>query len=313
MWRSCYEFMLRHPGVGRRALWWFLRKSKLLDTFDDEGYFTVKLLGATGERFAAAEDGGGINSLILAQELYWKSDLPRVCCDKFAVREFVRSRGLADILVPLVPGEEKWDRAEDIPWDRLPRQFVLKCNNGSGLLRIVRDKSAENPADVRRDAASWLRTDCGRRQRERQYVGMRNCLFAEQLLPAGDGLVPCDYKFMCSNGRPLYAWVDVGRFVRHERAIYDIDFRRQEVSIGFPRPAYDLERPVGWSRMVEVSAELSRGFPIVRIDLYDVKGRVYFGEMTFTSDRANAITRPFDFSNRMARLADPICQKPFMV
>ena len=104
MWRTCYDFMLKHPGFGRRAMWWFLRRSRILDRFDDEGYLKIKLLGKTGERFAAAEDGGGINSLIVAQMLYWNSDLPRRCSDKVAVRGFVRERGLGDILVPLVPG-----------------------------------------------------------------------------------------------------------------------------------------------------------------------------------------------------------------
>lgn len=301
--------MLRHPGAGRRAMWWFLRKSRLLNAFDDEGYLIVKLLGVTGERFASPEDGGGINSLIIAQELYWKSDIPRICCDKWAVREFVRSRGLGDTLVPLVPGEEKWDSADDIPWERLPEQFVLKCNNGSGLLRIVKDKSAQNPEEVRRAATSWLRTGFGRCQRESQYVGMRNCLFAEQLLPTKRGIVPLDYKFMCSNGRPLFACIDFGRFVKHERAIVDLDFRQQEVRINFPIYRGEIEKSAGWERMKEVAAKLSKGIPFVRVDLYDVDGKVYFGEMTFTPARASAITRPFEFSNRMALLADPICRK----
>lgn len=291
-------------------MWWFLRKSRLLNAFDDEGYLIVKLLGATGERFAPAEDGGGINSLIIAQELYWKSDIPRICCDKWAVREFVRSRGLGDILVPLVPAEVSWETADQIPFDDLPERFVLKCNNGSGFLRVVRDKGKEDLAALRRAAAGWLRTDFGAEGHERQYVGMRNRLFAEQFLDGGTCVVPSDYKFMCSNGRVLYAWVDSDRFAKHYRTVVDRSFNRLAVRISrHPEAEHPVLRPSNWDEMLNVAATLSRGIPIVRIDLYSVSGHVFFGEMTFTSGRANAITRPFEFSNRMARLADPICRK----
>lgn len=308
MWRACYDFMLNHPGFGRSFLWWFLRRSRILDTFCDEGYLKITMLGMTGERYAAAEDGGGINSLIIAQMLYWKSDLPTLCSDKFAVRDFVRSRGLGDILVPLVPGEEKWDRAEDIPWERLPNQFVLKCNNGSAHRRIVRDKSQFDPIVVRRDAARWLVSKFGLRQRERQYAGIRSCLYAEELLPGERGPSPLDYKIWCSNGRPLFVWVDSGRFAKQETTVFDLDFKRLDVAIGVHPGSCDLDKPKNWDRMLEVAAILSKGIPIVRVDLYNVNGRIYFGELTFTSGRARLATRPFEFSNRMARLADPICR-----
>lgn len=309
-WNAVYRFMLCLPSSGRKLLWWVLRKTHLIDLFCDEGYFKIKLLGATGERFSSAEDGGGINSLLLAQELFWRSDLPKVCCDKFAVREYVRSRGFGDILVPLVPSETMWRSSWEIPFESLPGEFVLKCNNGSGLLRIVRDKTSLKLDEIRGEVDAWLKSDFGVCQRERQYVGMTNCVFAERLIKTGGEGVPPDYKIMCSNGRPLYAWVDTGRFVRHLRTVFDTDFNRLDVSIGFPVCQEVIEKPQNWDRMLEIASGLSAGIPIVRIDLYNVGGRIYFGEMTFTSDRANAITRPFEFSNRMARRADPIC-RPF--
>lgn len=308
IWRMCYDFMVSHPGWGRRLMWGFLRRSRLLDLFCDEGYLKVSLLGKTGERFAAAAEGGGINSLIIAQMLHWRSDLPTICCDKIAVRGFVRSRGLGDILVPLVPGEETWETPEEIPWDRLPSQFVLKCNNGSGFRLIVRDKSEHDLTAVRRKVRRWLQKKYGRRHRERQYAGVKNCLFAEQLLSGESGGIPEDYKIMCSNGRPLFAWVDSGRFLNHERTVYDLQFRKMDVTIGYPACPQVRPRPKGWDRMLQIAGELSRGIPIVRIDLYNIHGRIYFGEMTFSSDGARSITRPFEFSNRMARLADPICR-----
>lgn len=309
--RTCLDRMARLSPIWRETFWRILKGTRLATAFDLSDYLKLKLLGATGERFASPEDGGGINSLIIAQELYWKSDIPRICCDKWAVREFVRSRGLGDILVPLVPAETSWEDADRIPFENLPERFVLKCNNGSGLLRIVRDKGKEDLAALRRTAAGWLRTDFGTNGHERQYIGMHNRLFAEDLLDDGTGKVPVDYKIMCSNGRPLYAWVDTGRFVDHRRTVFDLQFNWQDVRIGFPGDAGTPSRPDNWERMLEIAAELSRGIPIVRIDLYNLSGRIFFGEMTFTSDRANAITTPFEFSNRMARQADPMVRSLF--
>ena len=307
-WHPFYDFMLAHPGFGRKATWRFLKASRILDLFEDEGYLKLQLTGITGERYASAEDGGGINSLIVAQMLYWKSDLPSRCSDKVAVREFVRSRGLGDILVPFVPSEESWTRAEDIPWDRLPDQFVLKCNNGSAHCRLIRDKSAIDREAMQLKANEWLKSKFGLRQREWQYAKIKSRLFAEELLPGEEGPAPFDYKITCSNGRPLFVWVDTGRGVHHESTIFDLDFNRLDVTIGVHPGARDLKRPKNWERMLEIASILSKGIPIVRVDLYNIDGRIYFGELTFTSGRARLITKPFEFSNRMARLADPICK-----
>lgn len=309
--RACLDLMTRLSPVWRKTFWRMLKGTRLVAAFSLADFLKLKLLGSTGERFALPEDGGGVNSLIIAQELYWKSDIPRICCDKWAVREFVRSRGLGEILVPLVPTEVSWEDANQIPFEDLPERFVLKCNNGSGLLRVVRDKGTENLAALRRAAAVWLKTDFGVSGHERQYVGMRNRIFAEHLLDDGTGKVPVDYKIMCSNGRPLYAWVDTGRFVDHRRTVFDLQFNRSDVRIGFPVASGTTSRPENWERMLEIAAELSRDIPIVRIDLYNLSGRIFFGEMTFTSDRANAITTPFEFSNRMARQADPMVRSLF--
>ncbi len=142
--RTCLDLMIRLSPVWRKTFWQMLKGIRLETAFSLADYLKLKLLGATGERFAPPEDGGGINSLIIAQELYWKSDIPRICCDKWAVREFVRSRGMGDILVPLVPSEVSWEDADQIPFECLPERFVLKCNNGSGLLRVVKDKGKED-------------------------------------------------------------------------------------------------------------------------------------------------------------------------
>lgn len=297
-----YSMMAGMKSRGMQKLFWrLLKKSGLAHFLSDEQYLKLRLLGATGERYAEPEDGGGINSAILWQQLYWKSEIPRICCDKFAVREFVRSRGFGDYLVPLVPEERYWTDPAEIDFDALPDAFVFKCNNGSGLLKIVRNKSELKVPAMRKLMASWLRQDYGVKSREGQYAGMRNVLMCEQLIHTADGKVPVDYKFMCSNGRVLYVWMDFGRFVNHERTVFDPEFHRLPVKIGHENYRGEIRRPDQWDRMLQIAEGLSRGIPLVRVDLYNEGGRILFGEMTFTSDRGMARVEPYSFSNEMAR------------
>lgn len=300
-----YRLMLRMKTQRMRCVfWWMLRKLAVVHLLDDASYFKLKMLALTGEAFASPADGGGVNSALLWQHLYWESELPKKCCDKFAVREHVRKIVGDKYLVPLLPTEGScWTDADDVPFDRFPNGFVLKCNNGSGMNAIVRDKDKANVPALRSKMRRWLRTDFARSGRESQYAGMRNRIICEQLLTGDDGEAPMDYKIMCSDGTPLFAWVDFGRFSKHGRNVYTPQWEFCDVQIGaYPPDAKKVfAKPENWDEMLQVAGLLSKGIPIIRIDLYTVGGRVYFGEMTFTSGRMTLKFSPFSFSSAMAR------------
>lgn len=209
--------------------------------------------------------------------------------DKYAVRQYVRDLGLGDYLVELYG---KWDRAEDINWDKLPNQFVLKTNNGSGTVKIVSDKSQLDINATIRLFKEWLNKDVFTATTEFHYTPIKPCIIAEELLDFSKdtnvSTSAIDYKVWCFNGRAYYVWAcsnrddvatDVALFDREwnylrEKSIFNEHYREQKTLV---------KKPQNLDEMLKLAEKLSKPFPVVRVDLYNIDGRIYFGEMTFTS------------------------------
>ena len=209
--------------------------------------------------------------------------------DKYRVRQYVEERGLGDMLVPLYG---KWNRAEDIDWDSLPDEFVMKTNHGSRTILICKDKqSLDIPAQVRR-FDEWLHTDFSAIHGEPHYRGIKPCIIAEQLLDVEKQPVKSssliDYKIWAFDGKPYCIWCCLNRTARMVDVItYDTHWNpHPEYSVNvshFHLTDTRLPRPVSLDRMLDAAARLSKGHPQVRVDLYEVDGKPYFGEMTLTS------------------------------
>ena len=200
--------------------------------------------------------------------------------DKVKVRGYVKAKGLGDLLVPLLG---TWKHSADIPWDTLPEKFVLKCNHDSGSAHIIDRNTDRKAVGTALDAA--LRQKYGYRHGELHYNGIVPCILAEEYLDSGEA-VPVDYKVWCFDGRPYCIWACQDRSADHVYVnIYDLDWNpRPEVSVTaghYLTGDGTLPRPVTLQRMLEAAATLSEGFPEVRVDFYEVRGRLYFGEMTF--------------------------------
>lgn len=209
--------------------------------------------------------------------------------DKYKVREYIESLGLGDILVKLYG---KWDKANDIDWDKCPDQFVLKVNNGSGDVLICKDKSNLDIPSVVEKYNKLVATKYGDVSGEPHYASIKPCIIMEELLDitkqSGKSSSLIDYKIWCFNGRPYYTWATWNRKGHSaDAATFDMDWTyHPEWSVfnhSFPEGSYQLPKPVAFDKMMEVAAKLSSGFPVVRVDLYEVDGKVYFGELTFTS------------------------------
>lgn len=237
------------------------------------------------------------------------SQWPRLA-DKYAVRGYVEEKGLADILVPFIG---KWDKAEDIDWEMLPNQFVMKTNHGSADALICKDKSAIDTAFYTRFFARQLKTKSGPATGEPHYDKIPPCIVAEELLDSSQqdypSSSPIDYKLWCFDGRPAYFFVCLNRTKEScEVATYDTDWnfypqyiKRADHYIPCTTP---LPRPRCLEQMLVVARRLSEGFPCVRVDLYEVGGKVYFGEMTFTPASGNNSFYPQEFLDILGDLCN---------
>ena len=211
------------------------------------------------------------------------SELRSICADKIAVREYIKSKNISNLNV--VPMIAKWDNADAIDFDQLPESFVLKQNAACKLNYIVTDKSKEDYQKLKKLLKTWLEITFGYNGMELQYINSKKYIFAEQYLhELGEDLY--DYKVFCFNGIPKFIEVigDRGTDLKQGHvSFFDLDWK----PLGFRTLTYAPftklpPKPDNLEKMIEIASILSKPFTFVRVDLYDVSGEVYFGEMTFT-------------------------------
>ena len=226
-----------------------------------------------------------LNEKLNWMKLHVRDPLQKVAADKYAVRAHVAAKVGEQYLIPLI---RKCDRAEEIRFAELPAAFVLKTNHGSGQNWIVRDKAREDERKVVRQFREWLATNHYAASREWPYKGMPPAVVIEELLLDENGRIPSDFKFHCFGGKVATIQVDLDRETAHRRNFYDLDWHLQPfvwTEWAGDKPAWPngraVERPAALAEMVRVAEMLAVDFPYARIDLFDCRGKVYFGEITF--------------------------------
>ncbi len=208
--------------------------------------------------------------------------------DKAEAKKYVASRIGEQYIIPQLG---LWDRAEDIDFDSLPDQFVLKCTHDSGSVIICRDKSSFDRKEAVRKLSAAVKRNFYNSKREWGYKGLKGRILAEKYMEdelvegkiAGTDL--SDYKFFCFNGVPRIAFTVKGGHQSEEKIIrrmYDTDWNLIPVGIRGKKPVTQAEeRPAQLEEMLSLAAKLSEGIPFLRVDFYIINGKVYFGELTF--------------------------------
>ena len=211
--------------------------------------------------------------------LHMRDPLLTLICDKLRVREYVASKVGGEYLIPLL-----WSGAEpeDIPFDDLPSQFVMKANHGSGYNIIVTDKTKLDPVSAKRTLKKWLRENFGLDKYLGAAWGYRNIkphITIESFIGDRDK-PPVDFKFYCFSGRVELLTLHVNRFEELRSMTLDRDFERLRFGPDFKEYEMSYPRPANFEAMVRLAEDLSMGFDFVRVDLYSVENAIYFGELT---------------------------------
>ena len=209
--------------------------------------------------------------------------------DKYRVREYVKQKGLGDLLVPLIG---KWDRVRDIDWDSLPDKFIMKTNHGSADAKICTDKSQIDLSTWKYHFILALHRTYGLNNIELHYSKITPCIIAEELLDSSKQPIPStsliDYKVWCVNGEPKFIWACYDRKEDSVQVMmYDLLWNPVPLKCK-DTPHYQIAKtllppPATLQYMINSAKVLAEGFPVVRVDFYEVDGKLYFGEMTFTA------------------------------
>ena len=233
-----------------------------------------------------------LNEKILWAKLFSDTSKWTELADKYKVRSYVEGLGLGKYLVKLYA---VWFDAKEVNFDALPETFIIKANNGDGkgTNKIIKKSqlTEEKKQELLKMIDEWLhRKNIGALHAEPQYKAMKPCVIAEEVLPLDPGASSLtDYKIWCFYGKAYYVWVcndrsgggnsahvmtyDLGWNAHPEFSVFNSDYLKGEV----------MPRPDNLDEMLSVAEKLSKGFPELRVDMYNVQGKIYFGELTFTS------------------------------
>ena len=200
-----------------------------------------------------------------------------ICADKYEVRQYLENKGYGYLLNDLI---SVYESEKDIDVSKLPEKFVLKGSHGSGWNLIVKDKNKIKWKPWKLVMKSWLKQNLYYYGREWVYKDMKPRIICEKYLEDKNGEL-LDYKIYCFNGKPKFIQVDVDRFTNHTANYYDCEWNTMPFQYGDENSNRVIERPENLDEMIIISKDLSREFPHVRVDLYEVNGKLYFGELTF--------------------------------
>ena len=221
--------------------------------------------------------------------------------DKIAVRNYVKEKLGRDICFPLLG---VWKRYEDIVFDKLPEQFVLKCNHDSGSVKIVRDKEKIDHKEFSKFFNSRLKINPYTIGREYPYKKVKPMIIAEKYMtPEGCNDIE-DYKFFCFNGKPEIMFIATDRSTDCKFDFFDMDFNHLDIENIHPQSGRTFDKPLLFNEMKEIASILSSGMKFVRIDLYEIQGKIYFGEFTFFHGGGFWLFKPNEWEEKLGTLIE---------
>ncbi len=213
-------------------------------------------------------------------KLYDRNPLYTTLVDKYAVKEYVANIIGEEYIIPTLG---VWNKFDDIDFESLPNQFVLKCTHDSGGIVICKDKQALDLVKAKQRIETSLRTDYYVSGLEWPYKNVKHRIIAERYMEDKKTGELRDYKFFCFNGVPKWLFIATDRQNREEPYFdfFDMDFNHLPMQHGHPNAPILPEKPMKFEEMKTLASKLSQNIPHVRVDFYEVDGYIFFGELTF--------------------------------
>ncbi|MEK5066209.1 ATP-grasp fold amidoligase family protein [Cytobacillus sp. FSL R5-0596] len=229
-------------------------------------------------------------------KLNWKNPLIPICVDKLTVRDYVKQKGLGHTLNELIG---VYENIKEIDFNKLPEKFVLKATHGSGWNIVCNDKKGIDWKTSKRKLKRWMNDNYYYHGYEWVYKEIKPRIISEKFLEDKKHDELLDYKFMCFNGEVKCLFICSGRNKEEGLKVdfYDVDWNLMPFYRKYPNSGKKIPKPEGFNMMIEYAKLLSEPFPFVRVDFYEVNGKIYFGELTFFPGSGLEFFSPESYDN----------------
>ena len=242
------------------------------------------------------KDPRSFNEKIIWRKIYDRNPLFPIITDKLKVRDYIRERlgeeQAKELLIPLL---FHCSDPETIPFDDLPAQFVIKPSHASAKIIIVRDKTEINWGEILAECKNWLSKPYGFYDLEWAYQKLKPEILVEKLLLDEEGRIPMDYKFHVFHGKCKRIAVCSERFTGGRRVTaFDENWNYSDVVTNDPGGVY-IPMPENFPSMLSLAEKLGGDFDYIRVDLYNIQGRIFFGELTVYPTSGHGAYSPTEF------------------
>lgn len=271
---------LKKLFTNKRARQSWLISKGVYDKMSDEAFLRMRFKNAVG-RPLDLENPRGFNDKIQWLKLYDRKPIYTTMVDKHEAKNYVAERIGEEYIIPTLG---VWDSFDEIDFDALPDRFVLKCTHDSGGLVIVKDKASFNKKQAKKRIEACLKKNFFWWGREWPYKNVKPRILAERFMEDEKTAELRDYKFFCFDGEVKALFVATERQKAGEEVkfdFFDADFNHLPIRNGHPNADVWPEKPACFEEMKRLASKLSEGVPHLRVDLYEVNGKIYFGELTF--------------------------------
>ncbi len=232
-------------------------------------------------------------------KLYDHNPLYSTLVDKYRVKDYVAKKIGKEHVIPTIA---VYQSVDEIDLDKLPNQFVLKCNHDSGSVAICRDKATFDLEAAKQKLGQNIKKNFYWEAREWAYKGVKPVLFAEQYMednnPDNETKDLLTYKFVCCDGKPQLMYITVKNEDVWED-YFDLDYKPLDIMRDYRHSNKPRPKPITFENMKEIAAKLSQGIPQVRMDLYEANGQVYFSEFTFYDWGGYAKFKPAEWDKKL--------------
>lgn len=273
--RSTLNRIKRVSSNPKLILLYILSKVKYL--FADKMYLKTLYFLSMNKRLNL-DNPVSYNEKLQWLKLYYHNPVHTIMVDKLQVKEYVSKTIGDEYVIPLLG---HWDKFEEIDFNYLPNKFVLKTTHGCGGIIICKDKTKLNFSQVKKVIEKSLKQNYFVHGREWPYKNVAPKIIAEKFMVDESGYELKDYKFFCFNGEPKALFVATDRESDTRFDFFDLEFNCLPFENGHKKAEKVIHKPKKYDKMIELAKKLSQGIPHVRVDLYNINGEIFFGEMTF--------------------------------